>query len=167
VICVDEFGPMELRPHAGRSWQPRRHAHRQRATYTRKHGVRHLLAAYDVRTGRLWGHVRKRKRAREFLVFLKAIRRQYRGVIWIVMDNLSAHKTPDILRWARRNNVRFQFTPTDASWLNRIECQFTHLKKNVLSHCDYDSFDQMRTALHRYLHWHNRRKARQLKLKRH
>ena len=158
---------MELRPQPGRSWQERTKPHRQRATYTRKHGVRHLMAAYDVRTGQMWGHVKKRKRASEFLTFLMALRRKYRGIIWIVLDNLSAHKTPEIIRWTRRNKVRFQFTPTDASWLNRIECQFTHLKKNVLSHCDYGSFDEMRIAVHRYLHWHNRRKTRQLKLKRH
>jgi len=167
VICVDEFGPMELRPHAGRSWRPRGSPHRQRATYTRRHGVRHLLAAYDVGTGRLWGHCRRRKRALEFLTLLKAIRRQYAGRIWIVLDNLSAHKTPAIRTWARRNNVRFQFTPTDASWLNRIECQFTHLKKNVLTHCDYESFDPMRRAIHRYLRWLNRRQKRRLYLKRH
>jgi hypothetical protein len=48
VICVDEFGPLNLQPDPGRHWaarggggaQPRR---RRRATYTRPHGVRHLL----------------------------------------------------------------------------------------------------------------------------
>jgi len=167
VICIDEFGPLELRPHAGRSWQLRRHPQRFRATYTRRHGIRHLLAAYDVRTGEIWGHFKRRKRAREFLSFLKAMRRKYTGRLWVVLDNLSAHKTKDILGWAKQNNVHFQFTPTDASWLNRIECQFTHLKKNVLTHCDYDSFEEMRIAIQRYLRWHNRRKTRQLKWKRH
>lgn len=167
MICVDEFGPMELRPQAGRSFQPHGLAHRQRATYTRRHGVRQLLAAYDVATGQIWGLFRRRKRAVEFLQLLKAIRRHYTGRIHIVLDNLSAHKTPEVLAWARRNNIRFAWLPTDASWLNRIECQFTHLKKNVLTHCDYISFDHMRRAIHRYLAWYSRQKARRLKLKRH
>jgi transposase len=55
VICVDEFGPLNLQPHPGRQWAlaggggstPRR---RRRATYTRPNGVRHLLAAYDLST---------------------------------------------------------------------------------------------------------------------
>src|SRR4029450_2873589 len=50
VICVDEFGPLNLQPHPGRQWAvtaggdgvPRR---RRRATFNRPHGVRHLLAA--------------------------------------------------------------------------------------------------------------------------
>ena len=166
MICVDEFGPLELRPTPGRSWQRRAHPERFRATYSRPHGVRHLLAALDVGTGKMWGHFRPRKRAREFLSFLKAIRRRYEGRIWIVLDNLSAHRTPEIRAWARRHNVRLQFLPTNASWLNRIECYFTHLKKYVLTHCDYETFEHMRRAIQRYLYWRNRRLTRQRFLKR-
>jgi transposase len=60
VVCVDEFGPLNLQPHPGRQWTlagsggptPRR---RRRATYTRPHGVRHLLAAYDLSRDKLYG----------------------------------------------------------------------------------------------------------------
>ena len=73
VICVDEFGPLNLQPHPGRQWTlaagggptPRR---RHRATYTRPHGVRHLLAAYDLSRDKLYGHIKPRKRRGEFLV---------------------------------------------------------------------------------------------------
>ncbi|WP_246078894.1 helix-turn-helix domain-containing protein [Modestobacter excelsi] len=52
VFCVDEFGPLNLQPHPGKQWAlvahgrgdpaaPRRR--RRRATYTRPHGVRHLM----------------------------------------------------------------------------------------------------------------------------
>lgn len=164
---MDEFGPLELRPQAGRSWQPRRSAERLRATYSRRHGVRQLLAAYDVHTGRIWGHFRPRKRAREFLSLLRAIRKRYDGQLWIVLDNLSAHKTPEVLKWARSNSVRLAWLPTDASWLNRIECHFTHLKKSVITHSDYPSFDDLRRAIHRYLRWYSEKHARQLSKKRH
>jgi transposase len=155
-VCIDEFGPLELRPHAGRSWQRQGKPKRFRATYRRLHGVRNFYGAYEVGTGQLWGHFTRRKCARDFLTFLKAVRRRYRGRIWIVLDNLSAHKTREVMAYAERNNIRFQFTPTNASWLNRIECQFTHLKKNVLTHCDYATFDDMRIAIHKYLRWRNK-----------
>ncbi len=54
VICVDEFGPLNLQPRPGRQWaavsgqnkQPgRAPRRRRRATYTRTAGVRHLFAA--------------------------------------------------------------------------------------------------------------------------
>jgi hypothetical protein len=66
VFCYDEFGPLNLQPHPGRHWavagggaaQPRR---TRRATFTRPHGVRHLLAGYDLSTDRIYGHVKTRK----------------------------------------------------------------------------------------------------------
>src|SRR6188508_15546 len=57
VICMDEFGPLNLQPHPGRQWAPiavgkgdtaRPRRRRRRATYKRPHGVRHLLAGYDL-----------------------------------------------------------------------------------------------------------------------
>jgi len=158
VICVDEFGPIELRPYSGRSWQKRGHPKRFRATYTRSHGVRHVIALYDVGTGKLRGHFKKRKRGIEFLAFLKVIRRSYKGEIWIVLDNFSPHKTQKVQNWAKENGVHLQFLPTNASWLNRIECQFTHLKKNVLTHCDYENFREMQVAIQRYIRWRNNKK---------
>ena len=70
VICVDEFGPLNLQPHPGKQWAPvaagkgdtnapRRR--RRRATFTRPHGVRHLMAGYDLSTDRLYGHVVTRR----------------------------------------------------------------------------------------------------------
>jgi transposase len=57
VFCVDEFGPLNLQPRPGRQWaaisgkgkEPGRAPRpRLRAAYTRKAGVRHLFAAYEL-----------------------------------------------------------------------------------------------------------------------
>ena len=40
--------------------------------------------------------------------------------IYVILDNLSAHKGPVIRNWARRNKVELCFTPTNASWANPI-----------------------------------------------
>jgi transposase len=132
VICLDEFGPLNLQPHAGRQWAtrggggltPRR---RRRATYHRTGGVRHLFGAYDLNTDRLYGHIKPRKRRGEFLGFLRYLRSLYPpGVrIAIVLDNYSPHlstrKDRRVGVWAAANNVELAYTPTNASWLNRIE----------------------------------------------
>jgi hypothetical protein len=76
VFCVDEFGPLNLQPHPGRQWaetgggggRPRR---RRRATFNRPHGVRHLLAAYDLSLDRLYGHNKVRKHRPAFMQFLR------------------------------------------------------------------------------------------------
>jgi hypothetical protein len=46
VICMDEFGPLNLQPHPGKQWAARggggdRPRRRRRATFTRPHGVRY------------------------------------------------------------------------------------------------------------------------------
>ena len=98
TISFDEFGPLEVRPQPGQSWCPTRRPKRWPATYTRKHGVRHWLAFYDVHANFLWGYTRRRKRAIEILEVLKLMRRRYppKQRIHLILDNLSAHGTPEI-----------------------------------------------------------------------
>lgn len=52
VVCVDEFGPLNLQPRKGKAWRPRGSPQRQRATYNRHHGVMHMLAALDLASGK-------------------------------------------------------------------------------------------------------------------
>ncbi len=99
-VAFDEFGPLEVRPQSGRSWSRAGKADRLRATYTRKHGVRHWLAFYDVHGDRLWGYTRKRKRRQETLDVLKRMRRRYASEErnHLIMNNFSQHKTPEVER---------------------------------------------------------------------
>jgi hypothetical protein len=62
VVCVDEFGPLNLQPRKGKAWRPQRRPRRQRATYTRTSGVMHMLAALDLPTGKLFYRIKDRKR---------------------------------------------------------------------------------------------------------
>lgn len=62
VVCVDEFGPLNLQPRPGRGRQPQRKPKRLRSTYHRTHGVRHMLAEFDPTTGKLHYRIRDRKR---------------------------------------------------------------------------------------------------------
>jgi hypothetical protein len=130
VICMDEFGPLNLQPHPGRQWVSRggggmRPRRRRRATYTRPHGVRHLLAADDLSRDRLYGHIKPRKRRGEVLVFLRDLRTlDLPGIrLGIVLDNFSPHLStrddPRVAEWAAANNIELASTPTNASWLNR------------------------------------------------
>jgi transposase len=143
VICMDEFGQLNLQPHPGRQWAahggkhkdsdrpPRR---RRRATYRRPHGVRHLFAAYDLGRDKLYGHIKRRKSRTQFLAFVRYLRSLYPPDvrIAIVLDNSSPHlstKTDTrVGDWAAANNVELAYTPFHASWLNRIEAQFTALR---------------------------------------
>lgn len=160
TIAFDEFGPLEIRPQAGRSWGSS--ASRHRAAYTRKHAVRHWLAFYDIHDNQLWGYTRPRKRAREVLEVLKKMRRRYQidQRIHLILDNFSPHGTPVVRHWCKRNNVHLIWTPTNASWLNPIECQFTSVKKFVIRNSDYASHEELANALRRYANYRNQHAKR-------
>jgi transposase len=171
VICVDEFGPLNLQPHPGRQWAPvaagrgdtaapRRR--RRRATFNRPHGVRHLLAGYDLSTDRLYGHVKARKGRSEFLAFCRYLRSLHPPTvrIAIVLDNFSPHlstkKDSRVGDWAAANNVELAYVPFYASWLNRIEAQFTALRYFALDGTDHESHHAQSRMIRRYIAWRNR-----------
>jgi len=172
VICLDEFGPLNLQPRPGRQWasrsrrrgekcerEPRR---RLRATFNRTQGVRHLFAAFDLRANKLYGHVKPRKRRGEFLAFLRYVRSLHPATvrIAIVLDNFSPHLTTKLDRrvgeYAAANNIELAYVPTNASWLNRIEPQFTALRYFALDGTDHPSHAEQGRMIRRYISWRNR-----------
>jgi transposase len=171
VICVDEFGPLNLQPRPGKQWaqtaagkgdptRPRRR--RRRATYVRLRGVRHLIAGYDLATDRLYGHIKARKTRTEFLAFCRYLRSLYPDEVRIalVLDNFSPHlttKTDDrVGRWAAANNVELAYVPFYGSWLNRIEAQFTALRYFALDGTDHADHREQASMIRRYIAWRNR-----------
>ncbi|MFE7621841.1 IS630 family transposase [Streptomyces sp. NPDC057496] len=171
VYCLDEFGPLNLQPHPGRQWAERGGRHkdpdrrprpRRRATYTRPHGVRHLFAAYDLAKDQLYGHVKKTKNRSKFLEFCRYLRSLHPADvrIAIVCDNYSPHLTTKrcqrVGTWAEANNVEIAYTPTNSSWLNRIEAQFTALRHFALDGTDHTSHKEQSSMIRRYIIWRNR-----------
>ena len=158
-ICIDEVGPLNLQPRGGNCYTKPgvKDVERHRATFHRYGGVRHFLGVYDLETGKLEGKFYDRKRSSEFLDFLKWVRRRFRssGTLHVVLDNYGTHLNTEVLRWAQAHRIEFYFTPSNASWLNRIECHFTGLKKFALENSDYTSHAELESAIRSYLDWHN------------
>jgi len=170
IFCVDEFGPLNLQPRPGRQWaavsgkskepgrEPRR---RLRATYTRTAGVRHLFAAYDLGEDKMYGHIKPRKTRTRFLQFCRYLRTLYPAdvQIAIICDNYSPHLTTAKDRrvgaWAAANNTEIAYTPTNSSWLNRIEAQFTALRYFALDGTDHASHREQASMIRRYIIWRN------------
>jgi len=171
VICMDEFGPLNLQPHPGKQWAPAATGNgdqqaprrrRRRATYKRPHGVRHLLAGYDLSSDKVYGHVTKRKARTQFLAFCRYLRSLHPAEvrIAIVLDNFSPHLSTKTDRrvgdWAEANNVELAYVPFYGSWLNRIEAQFTALRYFALDGTDHDSHAEQASMIRRYIAWRNR-----------
>jgi transposase len=157
VVCFDEMGPIGLIPHHGSGWAGQKRPERLRATYSKNNGVRYLFGAYDVHADRLHGRLRAHKNAVEVLGFYRQIRMRYDPAlrIYLIADNLSTHKTPAIRDWAATSNVELVFTPTYASFLNRIECHFWAIGEFVINNADYPDWDTLAKAMADHIRYRN------------
>lgn len=157
VICVDEKTQVQIleRLHPGRRMGAGRP---QRVdVHYKRHGVLAILAGWDVRCGQVVIRVRHRRRAREFVELLQAIRRRWpRGRLVIVADNLSIHMAPPVRAWltAQAGRVRFEFLPLHASWLNQIEIWFSILERQALTRSSDTAYSERAARIRRFVqHW--------------
>jgi transposase len=80
--------------------------------------------------------------------------------IAIICDNFSPHPTTKkcqrVGTWAAANNVEIAYTPTNSSWLNRIEAQFTALRYFTLDGTDHADHKEQGSMIRPYIIWRNR-----------
>ena len=156
-FAFDQFGPLSIRPCHGSTWAPESTPIRLRATYHRTHGIRYFHGCYSIGDDQLWGVTRHRKGGDHSLSALKSIRaaRPDGAPLYVIMDNLSANKTPAIRAWAVRNKVELCMTPTSASWANPIEAQFGPLRTFTMGASDHPNHTVLARRLQAYLRWRN------------
>ena len=108
---------------------------RQTHNYIR-HGTVDLFArALNVATGQVVAQTKKQHRSRDFVSFLREIDERVDPTltVHVILDNLSAHKSPLVKRWvARHPRFQFHFTPTYSAWLNLVERFFGLLTEHAL-----------------------------------
>ena len=157
VLCVDEKSGIQAldRTQPGLPLRARRPR-----TWTNEYvrnGTQALLAALDVATGRVIGHVKDRRTSVNFLRFMDAVVAAFPARdLHVVLDNLNIHKNEAARRWLKRHpHVSFHYTPTHASWVNLIEVFFSILGKQGLSHRVDRSKRSLRAFLLQYLEQYN------------
>lgn len=123
-----------------------------------RHGTLDLFAALDVATGKVIARCKQKHRSTDFIDFLRELERNVTDglEIHVVLDNLSAHKSPVVKRWLARNlRFHFHFTPTYSSWLNLVERFFGLLTEEALRRGSHTSIPQLRQAILAYVEAHN------------
>jgi len=157
-VCVDEMGPLACIPRGGRGWG-KKPAHRS-DRYHRSNTIQ-LLAALAPHTGQAVGVPSPNKTGEVVLSFLQKTVVPHFGStrkIYLVWDNFSAHKRALAVS-ATATNIEFFWTPTNASWLNRIEPWFLVLEKTALYNTDLKTTDAIAENLKQgisYLNEHPR-----------
>jgi len=130
---------------------------RQTHNYFRN-GTLDLFAALNVATGEVIAKTKQQHRSKDFIDFLREIDRNVpSGLdVHVILDNLSAHKSPAVKRWlARHPRFHFHFTPTYSSWLNLVERFFGLLTDKALKRGSFTSVAALRRAILEYVEAHN------------
>jgi len=127
-------------------------------TYKR-HGTTDLFAALNIATGEVLTHCQKGHTGADILRFFKQIDRNVPREldIHVVLDNLSAHKAPEVKQWLahpRRQRWHLHFIPTSSSWLNLVERWFKELTDKRLARGIFTSVAELVEAMQQWIaHW--------------
>lgn len=116
-------------------------------TYKR-HGTLNLFSALQVATGHVQTTATTLKRREECLRFMDAVAAEtLANREWhVIVDHYGTHKKCDA--WlAQHPNVHVHFTPTSASWLNRIEICLGILSRKALRGASFKRVPELRAAI--------------------
>ena len=125
----------------------------------KRNGTIDLFAAMNLATGEVLTDCGKGHAGADVLRFFKqidaAVPRELD--VHVVLDNLSAHSTPEITAWLAHKNRRrwhLHFTPTSSSWLNLIERWFKELTDKRLRRGCFTSVAELTDAIETWAqHW--------------
>jgi transposase len=132
----------------------------------KRNGTAALYAAFNTLTGKVIGKVTDKTNGKEFLSFLKLLNRRIGAGkdLHIILDNLSAHKTPAVREWlAAHPRIHLHFTPTSSSWLNAVEGWFAQLERRALYRGVFTSVPELKAELQRFIKTHNAHTAKPFK----
>ena len=127
-----------------------------------RHGALALLAALDVRTGKVFAATSDTTGIAPFTDLMSQVmsRPEYKEAprVFVIVDNGSDHRgqaAAGRLRNAYPNAIMIH-TPVHASWLNQIEIVFSVIQKKVLTPGDFPGLGTLSHALLAFVNRYNR-----------
>jgi transposase len=127
----------------------------------KRNGTTDLFAALNIGTGEVLTDCRKHHKGADVLRFFKLIDLHVAADldVHVVLDNLSAHKAPEVKKWLadpRRARWHLHFIPTSSSWLNLVERWFKELTDRRLRRGVFNSVPALIDAIETWVeHWND------------
>jgi hypothetical protein len=155
VLSLDEMTSLQPRPRRvpTRPAQPGRPMQVEHE-YTRA-GATHLFAAFDTRSGQVYGVTTRRKRQVEYLTLLAHLDQAIPAsitTIHLLADNVSVHHGKLVQQWLA-DHPRFlaHFTPVHCSWMNPVEQWFGILRRKRLRSPNFPDLAALQRAIHQFI----------------
>jgi transposase len=156
VLSLDEKTSLQPRPRLAptRPARPQNLPNRSEHEYQRA-GALNLLAAFDTRSGRVYGQCYERNRQQECIALLEHLDREiakHIRTIHLVCDHVSTHHGQEVTRWfAKHPRFVVHFTPVHGSWMNHVEHWFSILQRKRLRIVDFTSTDHLHAKLEQFI----------------
>ena len=155
VLCLDENTSIQARK---RIAEPKAAKPNRSVLFEheyKRNGALNLFAAFDTRTGKVYGQCYDRKRQIECIDFLEYLDKEISKKIkfvHIICDNVSTHHGKEVTKWIN-NHPRFQlhFTPVHCSWMNQVEQWFGILKRKRLTISHFHSKTDLQNSLYLFI----------------
>ena len=165
MICIDEMGPLSVRPYLGRElirgradglagraeWELQRDRDRKFGGY--------VFGAFIPATGEALTATYTSRSIVTFLDFLEKVEEWLpKDVdrVYAIMDNLRAHKAYDVLLFSLAHpKWEFVFQPKYAAYLNLIEPWWKTLRSLAIKGRFFESWEQIEEAIARALDYWN------------
>jgi len=158
VVCVDEMGPTSAKTYVSSRWHDTR-PHVE-ADYGRR-GKVWTFGAFEPATGQALTRCYDRRTSANFVSFLDVVADIWHDkMLYLILDNLSTHKTIDVLLWALAHpHVQLLFQPTYSPWLNLIEPWWKTLRSLALKGRCFQIVDEIiQTIQWATDYWNHRKK---------
>ena len=155
VLSLDEMTSLPPRPRRAptRPAQPGRPVQVEHGY--RRAGATHLFAAFDTRSGQVYGVTARRKRQVEYLTLLEQLERALPATlttIHLLADNVSVHHGKVVQQWLA-THPRFvaHFTPVHCSWMNPVEQWLSILRRKRLRAPNFAELATLQAAIHQFI----------------
>jgi len=167
VLCLDELGPIAVKTYPGEEWK----LGPNRATFEPDYGRRGNVwvhGAFEPASGQATILMSPRRDSASHIQLLEQVICHFPADRWLIVeDNLSIHKSRQTrLALAAWPEVRMQFIPKYACWLNLIEPWWKQLRSLALKGRRFETTDELIDALNAALgYWNVHRHPYQWKKK--
>jgi len=126
----------------------------------KRHGTTTLFAGMNVADGSIISTFMPTHNHQDWIRFLKLIHKQIPRDkdIHLILDNYSAHKTPEVRGWLQKHpRFHLHFTPTSSSWLNQVERFFRDLTDKCVRRGVFRNVRELEQSIQNYIAEHNRK----------
>ena len=159
LFFIDELGPLQVKRYGGRSYTPKgatpTHPQNQHSK-----GSITLYGALSATTNQVTWFYGKSKDSAGIIDLAEMLFNQYhaKSKIYLTWDAASWHGSDELVQWTDKLNawnktsdagpiIEFVPLPSSAQFLDVIEAVFSGMKRAVIHNSDYQSEEEMKTAI--------------------